>query len=356
MVKSVIRLDPQGVKRVMEVGDPSASALVTTLKPQKTVKTKSNKDKPVGKSSILRKQPKHTLRSRRCVESDTSSSENSEPELKSPCADIIIQDQTKQPEPVRAKSVSPVICPSGNQNVTVTAEVHCSQGGTKVTKMGAQKPASSTAPSTDHPNMDEIEVAEVDDFTVVTAKKKPRKSKANPAITHTALNTPLPPSPNPETGSLEHNTTPFLTASRQKILPVVILHNFQGDMTRLNKDFHTKLQPIGFTTYRIKAGIACQSTTYKDYINIQTFLKQHKVPFNLIRHNDSKPHSVVIKGISPTTPPKAIQDELFAIGFNVQNVIPMTAWRDSASAHAHNRTRQRSTQPEDLRAGTSVLY
>jgi hypothetical protein len=57
MVKSkVIRLDPQGVKRVMEVGGPSASALVTTLnKLQKTVKTKSNKDKPVGKSSILTK-------------------------------------------------------------------------------------------------------------------------------------------------------------------------------------------------------------------------------------------------------------------------------------------------------------
>jgi hypothetical protein len=48
MLKSkVIRLDPQCVKRVMEVGGPSASALVTILtKPQKTVKTKSNEDKP----------------------------------------------------------------------------------------------------------------------------------------------------------------------------------------------------------------------------------------------------------------------------------------------------------------------
>jgi hypothetical protein len=73
------------------------------------------------------------------------------------------------------------------------------------------------------------EIAEADDFTVVTTKKKPRKSKATPVVTETVLNTPLPPSPNPETGSSEHNTTPFLTASRQKIPPVVIHHHFQGD-------------------------------------------------------------------------------------------------------------------------------
>jgi hypothetical protein len=44
---------------------------------------------------------------------------------------------------------------------------------------------------------------------------------------------------------------------------------------------------------------------------------------------------VVTKDIPPTTPPKAIQDELFAIGFNVQNVIPMTAWRDRAPLPMH---------------------
>jgi hypothetical protein len=96
-------------------------------------------------------------------------------------------------------------------------------------------------------------------------------------------------------------------------------------MTRLNKDFHTQFQPIGFTTYKIKAGIACQTSTYQDYLNLQNFLKQHKVPFNLIKHNDSKPYRVVFKGIPPTTPPKAIQDELLALGFSVQNVIPVTA-------------------------------
>jgi hypothetical protein len=108
---------------------------------------------------------------------------------------------------------------------------------------------------------------------------------------------------------------------------VVIHHHFQGDMTRLNKDFHSQFQPIGFTTYRIKAGIACQTSTYQDYNNLQSFLKQNKVPSNLIKHNDSKPYRVVIKGFPPTTRPKTIQDELLSLGMAVQNIIPMTAGR-----------------------------
>jgi hypothetical protein len=125
--------------------------------------------------------------------------------LKSLWADNTIpptQDQKKQPEPLRAKSVSPLICPSGSQNVTVVADVHCSQGETKATKLGAQKPSSSIAAPTDPPNMDEI--AEADDFTVVTTKKKLSKSKATPAVTETAMNTTCSPSPSPEIGSSEH--------------------------------------------------------------------------------------------------------------------------------------------------------
>jgi hypothetical protein len=69
----------------------------------------------------------------------------------------------------------------------------------------------------------------------------------------------------------------------------------------------------------MKAGIACQTSTYQDYFNLQTLLKK-KVPFNLIKYNDSKPYRVVIKGIPPTTLSKAIQDELLVLGFSVQNV------------------------------------
>jgi hypothetical protein len=72
----VTRLDPLGIKRVMDVSGPSAIKKAHT-----SVKTKTNKDKLIGKSTILTKEPKHTLRSRLRVESDISSSENSESEL-----------------------------------------------------------------------------------------------------------------------------------------------------------------------------------------------------------------------------------------------------------------------------------
>jgi hypothetical protein len=83
-------------------------------------------------------------------------------------------------------------------------------------------------------------------------------------------------------------------------------------MTRLNKDLHSKFQPIGFTTYRIKAGIACQTSTYQDYLNFQRFLKENKV------HKGSKPL------LKP-----------FRIGLAVQNVIPMTTRRDRTPLPMH---------------------
>jgi hypothetical protein len=189
------------------------------------------------------------------------------------------------------------------------------------------------------PNPDEITVD--DDFTVIKHKKTskaPTKPQRTPTISAAALNTSLPSSLTPEnkkSGNTQPSKEQFLTTPRQKIPPVVIHHHFQGDMTRLNKDFHTQFQPLGFTTYRMKSGIACQTSTYQDYLNLQTFLKHHKVPFNLIQYNTSKPCRVVLKGILPTTPPKTIQDELLELGFSVQNVIPMSAWGDRTPLPMH---------------------
>jgi hypothetical protein len=45
-----------------------------------------------------------------------------------------------------------------------------------------------------------------------------------------------------------------------------------------------------------------------------------------------------------------------ALGLAVQNVIPVTAWRDNASAHEHNWARQRSTEPEDFAVVPLLLY
>jgi hypothetical protein len=110
-----------------------------------------------------------------------------------------------------------VACPSGNQNVTVVADVICSQGRTKAARLRAQKPASSSGVPTDPPNVDEIAVD--DDFTVIKTKKKPTIPKATPTVTETSINTALPSSPsleNQESGSSQHNKNQFLTAPRQK--------------------------------------------------------------------------------------------------------------------------------------------
>jgi hypothetical protein len=234
--------------------------LPSKKKAHKSVKSKTKKDKIIAKPTILTKEDKHSLRPRLRFQSNTSTSENSESELtsiwegnKTPPSDA----QHTQSETIRAKSISPVACLSSNQNVTVVADVHCTQGGTIAPRLRVQKPVSSSGVPAEPPNVDEIAVD--DDFTVIKTKKKPTKRKATPIITEKGINTPLPSSPTPKnkkSGSSQHNKNQFLTAPRKKIPPVVIHHHFQGDMTKLNKDFHTQFQPIGFTTYRMKAGIA----------------------------------------------------------------------------------------------------
>jgi hypothetical protein len=105
-----------------------------------------------------------------------------------------------------------------------------------------------------------------------------------------ASNVALPPSPTVSSPDKPHSpATPFLTALRDKILHVVTHYNFEGDPTRLNKEFHSKYQPIGFSTYQVKSSIACQTSAYKDYLNIQKFLKENKMPFKLLKRDIAKP-------------------------------------------------------------------
>jgi hypothetical protein len=91
------RLDPLDIKRVMDVGGPSA-----LKKAHKPDKSKTDKDKLTGKSTILIKEPKNSLRSRLRVESDISTSENSESELtsiwegnKTPPSEVHIHNQNR---------------------------------------------------------------------------------------------------------------------------------------------------------------------------------------------------------------------------------------------------------------------
>jgi hypothetical protein len=149
-------------------------------------------------------------------------------------------------------------------------------------------------------------IREDNGVTVRTARKKETKSAnqtPSASVLDEANNVALPPSPTLSSPERPQSpATPFLIAPRDKILPVVIHYNFEGDPTRLNKEFHSKYQPIGFSTYRVKSGIACQTSTYNDYLNKQKFLKENKVSFKLLTSVSAKPYKVVIERIPPPIP------------------------------------------------------
>jgi hypothetical protein len=63
-----------------------------------------------------------------------------------------------------------VVCPSGDQNVAVASQIHCSEGRTKTVRQSVQKyTVSARAPSEP---LDFNKIGEDDDFTVITSKKK----------------------------------------------------------------------------------------------------------------------------------------------------------------------------------------
>jgi hypothetical protein len=124
----------------MDVGRPSA-----LKNSYKSLTTKSNKQKRTGKSS---KEPKLTQQSRRSGLSDLSSSESSDMELSTVWAGNVTptpEVQLTQSQPTSHKSVFLLACPSGNQNLSVVADVHCSQGGTKSVRTAPRKPTASAS-------------------------------------------------------------------------------------------------------------------------------------------------------------------------------------------------------------------
>jgi hypothetical protein len=81
MLKSkIIRLDIQGIKRVMDVGGPPAQRAAVKIS-KKAINHKSAKDKLINKPNKLAKQPRHTLRSQHSAHLDSSSPESSDAKL-----------------------------------------------------------------------------------------------------------------------------------------------------------------------------------------------------------------------------------------------------------------------------------
>jgi hypothetical protein len=305
MVKAKTRMDPSGVRRVLDVGGPSNPKAKNKKTLNKASESDFLEDKAITTSTILRKKPRHQLRSP-IKNNDLSSSSD---ELSSIWGLASLPEpapnRTKTPE-ITSQPLSSPISPPRAQKLTVTADIHCSQGGSKATKLPntqaqAKKADSVSAQPTTQPSADLNNISEDKDF-IVQVSRKNRKNPSKPStvtVSEEAVTTSLPLSPTSQPQNQAHATpqnapqTPsraYLTAPPDKIPPVVIHHHFDGDMTRLNKEFHSKFQPLGFTVYRIKAGIACQTSTLNDYVNHQRFLKENKVPFNLPQSKSVKPY------------------------------------------------------------------
>jgi hypothetical protein len=174
MVKAKIKMDPSGVKRILDVGGPSGNKKKT--RPQKQTTSNFLKEKRITTSTVLPNTPKHKLRSPRNTVDDQSSlsSHSSSDELCRIWAQVPktenAQTQIQSPDPT---STNPKQCsPSDPQKLTVTAEVHCSQGGTILTKAPQAVPTakadSVSASAVPAPREDE-------EFTVQISRKKQKK-------------------------------------------------------------------------------------------------------------------------------------------------------------------------------------
>jgi hypothetical protein len=289
MVKAKIKLDPPGVKRILDVGGPQSPKTINIKTHPKKARnhkqTVSNylKEKHVTTSTLVHQTPKHKLSTAHIpMDEQTSlSSESSSDELSSIWGH---GPQTEEAEPQIRPSVPTSTTPKQSsppviQKMSVTAEVHCSQGGTKVNKGPTEavpiaEADSVSAPAVTAPSEDE-------DFTVQISRRKQKKSlkSASVAISEEAINAILPATPTPQTPDKSHSpAASYLSAPREKIPHVIIHHHFEGDMTKINKEFHAKFQPLGFTTYRIKAGIACQTSTFGDHINSKNSSRRTRGP------------------------------------------------------------------------------
>jgi hypothetical protein len=196
MVKpKVTKLDPKGFRRNLDFGGPSPKAPNKPTRPRYN-KTSTKETLNTVKSSNGTKSAK---RSRRIVESDLPSSESTASDVSAIFVDNfsppLVPNQTPEPPPSPTSSSTSASHP-GNQLVTVTAEVHASQKGSKTLRRGSKLPTS-LGPPVDLIDANEItEIAETsEEPAVIKSKTHPIQTQPNIAVSEAAQNASLPPPP-----------------------------------------------------------------------------------------------------------------------------------------------------------------
>lgn len=179
-------MDPPGVKRILDVGGPTSpktktktNTSTTKIRNQKQTATNHLKEKHVATSTLLNKTPKHKLRTPRITVDNQSSlsSESSSDELSGIWGQA---PQTEETEPQIRSPVPTSTSPSHSsppipQKLSVTAEVHCSQGGTKVNMDPTEAVPIAVADSVSAPAVPAS--SEDEDFTVQISRKKQKQKQ-----------------------------------------------------------------------------------------------------------------------------------------------------------------------------------
>ena len=119
--------------------------------------------------------------------------------------------------PNKPKSASPVMHPSGTQNIVTVTRVHPSQGGARSEKQSVQKAVVSATASSKSPNLDEA----VGYFPLHSHNLQTEvKTKATPTACEAAVTTILPSSPLP----VLPNSYP---CRHKKVPPIIMCDQFE---------------------------------------------------------------------------------------------------------------------------------
>jgi hypothetical protein len=184
---------------VLDVGGPTRTKANNKKTLNKASESDFLKDKDITTSTILRKKPRHQLRSPIKNNDLSSSPSESSDELGSIWGLSSLPEpasnRTKTPE-ITSQSLSSPISPPRVQKLTVTVHIHCSQEGSKATKLPnaqaqAKKSDSVSARPTTQQSADLNNISEDKGFIVQVSLKNPSKP-TTVTVSEEAVTTSLP--------------------------------------------------------------------------------------------------------------------------------------------------------------------
>lgn len=106
-------------------------------------------------------------------------------------------------------------------------------------------------------------------------------------------------------------------------IPAITIYPDNTRLAEINRQFKAKYDPYFFMAIKVKDGVRLQTSTYKDYINLQRFLEEHNVPHHIYRLSNERTYKVVLRGIDEETYSSEVKTDLESRGIEVLKVSQM---------------------------------